>query len=76
MYFIKSGIYTVSFKPPSKGFTMQQEMQSMREEVKKLKVGDHFGEIGLIYGCKRTATIKSDNYGQLAMLKKSDLMEL
>lgn len=41
-----------------------------------LKLGDHFGEIGLIYGCKRTATIQSENYGQLALLTKSNMLEL
>lgn len=38
--------------------------------------GDHFGEIGLIYGLKRTATVSSKNYGSLACLTQSGLEEL
>lgn len=38
--------------------------------------GDHFGEIGMIYDCKRTATVKSENYGTLALLRKSHFLEL
>jgi len=38
--------------------------------------GDHFGEIGLLFGCKRTATVKSVNYGALALLRKSAFNEL
>ncbi len=38
--------------------------------------GDHFGEIGLIFESKRSATVKSENYGALAMLKKSHFVEL
>lgn len=30
--------------------------------------GAHFGEISLIYGCKRTATVISSNYCTLASL--------
>ena len=41
-----------------------------------LNDGDHFGEISLIYNCKRTATVESANYGTLAMLTKSNYMEL
>ena len=64
MYFIKVGIYSVSFKPPSKGYNLdQKENEVALSQEKKLKVGDHFGEIGLIYGSRRTATIKSENYG-------------
>ena len=38
--------------------------------------GDHFGEIGLIFESKRSATVRSENYGTLAMLKKSHFLEL
>ena len=38
--------------------------------VRKLVLGQHFGEIGLIYGCERTATVYSMNYNTYAVMKK------
>jgi len=32
--------------------------------------------IGLIYGCARTASVQSSNYGTLAMLTRTNLWEL
>ena len=37
-------------------------------EVRKLNEGDHFGEISLIYGCERTATVTATNYNTFAVL--------
>ena len=49
----------------------------MKVEKKKfLYDGDHFGEIGLIYGCNRTASVKSNNYGSLAKLTSDGYKEL
>lgn len=77
MYFIRSGIYSVSFNPPSKSQGLDTDKNNENnQKPKTLKLGDHFGEIGLIYGCKRTATVQSENYGQLALLTKSNLLEL
>jgi hypothetical protein len=36
--------------------------------MKKLKEGDHFGEIAMIYKCRRTATFISKNYNTMAKL--------
>jgi CRP-like cAMP-binding protein len=41
-----------------------------------LQAGAHFGEISVIFGCKRTATVVSDNYCTIAMLSKKTLQEL
>lgn len=38
--------------------------------------GAHFGEIGMLFDCKRTATVRSENYGTLAKLSKSHYVEL
>ena len=38
--------------------------------------GDHFGEITLIYQCKRTATVISRNYNSLARLTYSHWREI
>ena len=37
--------------------------------VSKLNEGDHFGEIGMIYRCERTATVYSMNYNTFATLE-------
>jgi CRP-like cAMP-binding protein len=37
---------------------------------KILQVSDYFGEISMIYGCKRTATVVSRKYTTLAILSK------
>jgi CRP-like cAMP-binding protein len=33
-----------------------------------LNEGDHFGEISMIYKCRRTATVLSGNYNTMAIL--------
>ena len=38
--------------------------------------GDHFGEIGLIYKCNRTASVVSRNYIFLAILSRSTFHDL
>ena len=44
--------------------------------LKILRPGDYFGEISLIYGCRRSATVKSTKYSTLAMLKKDSYKEI
>jgi CPA1 family monovalent cation:H+ antiporter len=41
-----------------------------------LTEGDHFGEISLIYKCKRSATVVSRNYNTMARLNYSRYREL
>ena len=36
--------------------------------VKELYEGDHFGEIAIIYKCRRTATVQSMNYNTFAVM--------
>ena len=38
--------------------------------VKELKIGSMFGEISLVYDCKRTASILSKNYCTCSNLEK------
>ena len=75
MYFIVKGKFSIHVKTEH----LKPEIMDKENEpapVHNLIDGDHFGEIGMIFECKRTATVRSENYGSLAMLKKSDFMEL
>ena len=36
--------------------------------VRELIEGDHFGEVSVIFGCPRTATVTSMNYNTFAMM--------
>jgi CRP-like cAMP-binding protein len=46
------------------------------DAVKVMVEGDHIGEIGLIYRCKRTASVISRNYNTLARLGKERYREM
>lgn len=43
---------------------------------KLLVLGAHFGEIGLIYNCNRTASVQSRNYNTMATLDRQNFMDL
>jgi CRP-like cAMP-binding protein len=47
-----------------------------KKVLKNLRPGDYFGEISLIYGCKRTATVISSRYSTLARLGKENYKEI
>jgi CRP-like cAMP-binding protein len=47
-----------------------------RNAVRLLVEGDHIGEIGLLYNCKRTASIVSRNYNVMARLGLHRFREL
>lgn len=74
MYFIRNGKFSVHVKVEH--LKPVADDSEKPQPVTHLIDGDHFGEIGLIFECKRTATVRSENYGTLAMLKKSHYVEL
>lgn len=46
------------------------------EMIRQLVEGDHFGEISLLYGCKRSASVISRNYNTLAFMTQDRFREL
>ena len=47
-----------------------------QRKIRTLRPGDYFGEISLMYGCKRTAEVTSNKYSTLAMLTRANYREL
>ena len=47
-----------------------------QKKLMTLRPGDYFGEIAMIYGCKRTADVISQKYSTLAKLKKTHYKEI
>ena len=67
MYFIAKGECSVNIRDYKK---------REHKNFKILKPGDHFGEISLIYGCRRTATVISRNYSTLGKISKDLVMQI
>jgi len=75
MYFIKKGKFSVHVKEDWVSPKIMDDTDKPAP-VAVLIDGDHFGEIGMLFDCKRTTSIISENYGNLALLKKSSFLEL
>ena len=73
MYFIRNGKFSVHVKTEHLRPVVNDEGD---KSLTYLIDGDHFGEIGMLFDCKRTATVRSENYGTLALLRKSSFQEL
>ena len=67
MYYLARGDCTIDIKDQT-GFN--------HICFKLLVEGDHFGEISLLYGCKRTATVNARNYTTIATLTRQDFKEM
>ena len=52
------------------------EQNNIDSNEKVLHSGAYFGEISLIYGCRRTCTVISRKYSTLAKLTRADYMEI
>ena len=75
MYFIRNGKFSVHVRT---NFIQPQieEGEHKPKPVTYLIDGDHFGEIGMLFNSKRTATVLSENYGTLAYLSRGAFDEL
>ena len=63
IYYIAKGEFTVEVQT-------QPHMKPVK--VRDLNVGDHFGEISMLYKCKRTASVVSRKYATLGYLTRTD----
>jgi CRP-like cAMP-binding protein len=55
---------------------VRDESGHEHEAIKALNEGDHFGEIAMIYKCKRTASVICSNYNTMAILQYKNYREL
>ena len=60
MYFIQEGDCIINIKD-------EKGNEYISEKI--LIEGDHFGEVAMIYQCKRTASVVSRNYNTMARLQ-------
>ena len=71
MYFIRTGQFEVTIESKTNTIDISPAGKQVKAKKQQLYNGDHFGEIGLIFNSKRTASVKSLNYGTLAKLSKA-----
>ena len=76
MYFIRTGKFSVNVKIDHINPSPSTDSENAPRPVQSLIDGDHFGEIGMLFECRRSATVQSEQYGRLALLKKSHFTEL
>lgn len=69
MFFIQSGECSVVVQD-------KIGLESGNKLVRLLYKGDHFGEISLLYGCARSATVFPNNYTTLAKLSSNDFKDI
>lgn len=74
MYFVRTGQFEVEVNTNFLDSIITKPEDQPKKSL--LYQGDHFGEIGLIYNCRRTATVTSLNYGSLAKLTKTGFSEM
>lgn len=67
MYFISSGDCAIDIRDVNREKLVAEKL---------LIEGDHFGEIGVIYDCKRTATVVSRNYNTMARITSARFHDL
>ena len=71
MYFIAKGHCQVTVR--TNNDMQMEDDESAVQKIGILGEGAHFGEISLLFGCRRTATVASNNYCTLATLSKKKL---
>ena len=67
IFFIAKGGATV---------TIEDTAAITYKDFRTIAPGEHFGEIGVIYGCPRTATVTSNGYSTYARLSDDSFKRL
>ena len=73
VYFIMTGNYKVQTYMWNLG-NQKQESDKSKEETaieKNLRTGDMFGEVSLLFGCRRTATVMAKQYCECAYIENT-----
>jgi len=73
MYFIATGKCYVEVQTD---FNIQLGDSNAKQKVNTLLEGSYFGEISVLFGCKRTASVVSNSYCTLAFISKKKLTQL
>jgi phosphoenolpyruvate synthase/pyruvate phosphate dikinase len=76
MFIISRGQATVKQVVNQTNLTRQKDEDPLGEEVRNLFDFDMFGEVSMVYGCKRTCSVVSKNYCTLATISRPDYIEL
>ena len=79
VYFIIAGNYKVE----SLMFNMGKKQKDIKNDAnqgdiasKGLKKGDFFGEVSILFGCRRTASVKAKQYCECSFLKNEEFRQL
>ena len=57
-------------------FDESVSLDQSKGRKKGLRSGDMFGEVSLLFGCRRTATVKAKQYCEAAYLESKDFLQL
>ena len=77
MYFIARGTCQVLQKRSHiVSVAKKEEDQEQERRINTLIESEHFGEISLLYECKRTCSVISSNYCTLAAMSRQNFMEI
>lgn len=78
VFFIMTGNYSVQ----SLSFDVKKRVQDRDAKgndisyKKGLRSGDFFGEVSVIFGCRRTATVKAKQYCEASYIKNEEFLQL
>ena len=78
-YKVQTAMYNMKNKRADLDANVPLDLKAKRPNVytsKTLLSGDIFGEVSLLFGCKRTATVKAKMYSQCAKLNQKDFTKI